>query len=107
MELISISFDENEALEAAKNTTSALEISLPEPLNEDVWERLLVIKELSYPVPIVVVFSPAWLESNLEAILIRLAASNVFGISLKKVFDDTFLCRVNRVNNLGLSIIKI
>jgi hypothetical protein len=107
MELISIPFDENEALEAAKNTTSALEISLPEPLNEAVWERLLVIKELSYPVPIVVVFSPAWLESNLEAILIRLAASNVSGISLKKVFDDTFLCRVNRVNNLGLSIIKI
>ncbi len=107
MELIPILFDENEVLEAAKKSLAPLEILLPEPLNESVWERLLVIKELAYPLPIVVAFSPTWPEVNLEAILTRLAASNVSAISLKNFFDDTFLSQVNKLNNLGLSIIKI
>ncbi|MBM3192882.1 MAG: hypothetical protein FJZ59_01450 [Chlamydiae bacterium] len=105
MELISIRFDENEALEAAKSSFSALEIVLPEPLNEAVWERLLVIKELSYPLPILVVFSEAWKQTNLEDILTRLATANVTGILLKNPIDKAFLDQVNRINNLGLSII--
>lgn len=105
MELVSISFDENEALEASKTSCSALEIVLPEPLNEEVWERLLVIKELSYPLPLLVVFSDAWMQTNLEDILTRLANGGVSGIVLKNPIDTRFLQQVNRINNLGLSII--
>ncbi len=105
MELVSIVFDEDIAYEVASGSSSALEVILPEFLDESVWERLMVIKELTYPLPIIVAFSPTWLEVGLETVLTRLAASFVSGVSLKKSFNNPCLFQINRAHNLGLSII--
>ena len=105
MDLVLIDFDEENAYEVASTSPSALEITLPEHLDESVWERLMVIKELTYPLPIIVTFSPSWLDSGLEKILTRLAASFVSGVSLKESIDKPLLSQINRAHNLGLSII--
>lgn len=105
MKLTEISFDANEALDAANKSLAGLKIVLPEELSEEVWEKLLVIKELSYPLPLVVVYSDRWMSENLEDILTRLANANIAGVLLKNQIDTTFLQQVNKVNNLGLSII--
>lgn len=106
MEMISILFDEDIAYEIAANALCALEVTLPKHLDESVWERLLVIKELAYPLPIIVAFSPTWLDAGLEGVLTKLAASFVSGISLKKSFYRPLLAQVNQAHNLGLSIIS-
>ncbi len=106
MALISIPFDEEIAYQAAFGMPEGLEIALPDELNESVWERLSVIKELTYPLPLIVTFSPAWLEGDLEGVLTRLAVSFVSGISLKNSFDSPLISQINLANHLGLSIIK-
>ncbi len=105
MEMISIHFDEDIAYEVARVSASAIEITLPEHLDESVWEKLLVIKEVTYPLPIIVTFSPTWIDIGLESVLDRLAASFVSGISLKKSFYRPILSQINQAHNLGLSII--
>ncbi len=105
MEMISILFDEDMAYQIAATSLCALEVTLPEHLDEAVWEKLLVIKELAYPLPIIVAFSPTWLDAGLEGVLTRLAASFISGISLKKSFNKSVLTQINQAHNLGLSII--
>ena len=104
--MISIVFDEEIAHKVAATALCALELTLPETLDEAAWEKLLVIKELTYPLPLIVAFSPSWLELGLEEVLTRLATSFVSGISLKKSFDKTLLSQINRTHNLGLSLIS-
>ncbi len=106
MEMISIDFDEELAHNAANGEPAAFVVTLPEHLDEAVWEKLLVIKELTYPHLLIVAFSPTWLKSDLKEVLTRLAASFISGISLKKSLDISLLNQINKANNLGLSLIK-
>lgn len=104
MNLVPIAFDEYVIHEVAAKESGALEITLPEPLNDGVWERLLVIKELAYPLPIIVTFSPSWHEKDLKNILTQLAASFVSGVSLKNSINKSLVEQINIENNLGLAI---
>ena len=106
MEMISIDFHEEVACNAPNNKPAAFVVTLPDALDEAVWEKLLIIKELTYPHLLIVAFSPAWLKKDLKEVLTRLAASFVTGISLKKSFDASLLTQINKANNLGLSLIK-
>ena len=103
--MVSIVFDEDAAHKVASKSVCALEVTLPEALDEAVWEKLMVIKELTYPLPIIVAFSPTWLDAGLERVLTRLAASFVSGVSLKESLSSPLLSQINRAHNLGLTII--
>lgn len=106
MTFVSIPFDERAAYEIAGRVTCPLELTLPEILDESIWERLCVIKELVYPLPLIVAFSPFWLEVGLEEILTRLAVSHITGISLKNSPYTPFLTQINQTHHLGLSLIQ-
>jgi hypothetical protein len=105
MDIKFIAFDENEALEAFESKADCIELKLPEELNDEVWEKLAVIKEIASPLPLIVAFSPSWDKSKVEEILTKLAVTFVSGISLNKSFDKKFLSSLIRSNKLGLSLL--
>jgi hypothetical protein len=100
-----IKFDENEALKAFESDAEGIELKLPEELSEAVWEKLALIKEIAYPLPIIVTYSPTWKSERLEEILTKLAVFYVSGISLKKNIDARFLSQLIRASHLGLSLL--
>ncbi len=104
--MLSIDFDEELAYKVCNTAFSALEVTLPEILDEAVWEKLAIIKELTYPLPLVVAVSPSWIEGDLEEILTRIAVSAAVGISLNKEIYKPFLSQLIRSNNLGLTILQ-
>ncbi len=104
--MLSIDFDEELAYKVSTTAISMLEVTLPDILDESVWEKLAVIKELTYPCTLVVAVSQAWEERDLEEILTRIAVSAVSGISLNNQINKPFLSQLIRSNNLGLTILQ-
>jgi len=105
MDRIVIPFDETTAWEVALKG-KPLEVALPEPLSEEVWEKLAVIRELIAPLPLIVAFSETWVEGGLEGILTRLAVTSVVGLSVKSPASLGSISQLNKIHRLGLFILS-